>query len=90
MKRSPPASGAVIARICRSATSRTSTKLKPIRGIPGHPASSRSTICSEKERSSPSTGPRIAPGLTAASRSRAPRCSTKSQAARSAIVFERV
>ncbi len=88
--RSPPASGAVIARMWSSATSRTSTKVKPSRGIAGIPFSSRSISCSENERSSLSAGPMIAPGLTTARRSFAPRFSTSSQAARSAIAFERV
>ena len=47
MKRSPPASGAVIALISRSATSRTSTKLKPSLGTPGIPFSSRSIAWTE-------------------------------------------
>jgi hypothetical protein len=50
----------------------------------------RSIACSENDRSSLSTGPMIAPGLTAASCVRAPRSSTSDHAARSAIVFERV
>ena len=66
-------SAAVIARMCRSATSRTSTNTKPSRGIAGMPLSSRSITCSEYERSSLSTGPMIAPGLTVVSRSSAPR-----------------
>ena len=84
----PPA-GDSIALISRSATSRTSTKLKPIRGIPGIPFRSRSITCSENERSSLSTGPRIAPGLTTATRSSAPFSRARSQAARSATVFDR-
>ena len=88
MKRSPPAAAAVIARIWRSATSRTSTMLNPIRGTPGMPFSSRSTISSEKEWSSLRAGPRIAPGLTNATRSSAPSSRARSQAARSAIVFD--
>ena len=71
MKRLPPAAGSVIARISRSATSRTSTNEKPSRGIAGIPFISRSISCRENERSSLSTGPMIAPGFTVASRSSA-------------------
>ena len=48
MKRSPAASGAVIARISRSTTSRTSTRLKPSRGTPGMPSSRRCTAAGSR------------------------------------------
>ena len=90
MKRLPPAACCSIARTCRSATSRTSTKLKPSRGTAGIPPSSRSISCSENETSSLSAGPMIAPGLTTARRSSAPASATSFQASRSAIAFDRV
>ena len=89
MKRSPPAAGSVIARMCRSATSRTSTNVKPSCGTAGMPSSSRWIACSENEWSSLSAGPMIAPGLTVASRSSAPASRTSSHAACSASVLER-
>ena len=91
MKRLPAASGSVIASSSSAATSRTSTSEKPSRGSAGiAPFISRSISSSENERSLLSAGPMIAPGLTTARRSVAPRSATRSQAARSAIVFERV
>jgi Asp-tRNA(Asn)/Glu-tRNA(Gln) amidotransferase A subunit family amidase len=89
MKRSPPASAAVITRISRSATSRTSTKLRPSRGIAGMPMRRRSIARRERDRSAPRSGPMISPGLTAAIRSRIPRSPARPQAARSASVLER-
>jgi hypothetical protein len=47
MKRSPPAAGLVIARMWRSATSRTSTNVNPSLGAAGIPSTSRWMACSE-------------------------------------------
>ena len=62
---------------------------KATRGIPGiAPSSSRLTSSIEVEKSDPSTGPKTPTGLTTDSSRPSPSRSTKSQAARSASVFD--
>ena len=87
--RSPAALGPVIARMCRSAMSRTSTKLKPRRGSAGmSPVSTRLTAWNEYDGSSPATGPMTATGLTTDIVVAPAPFFMKSHAARSAIVLD--
>src|ERR1700722_2267046 len=88
-KRSPLAAGSLMARRCRSATSRTSTTPNCSRGLAGiAPSSMALRIWIEVEKSAPSTGPKTAVGLITASSRLPPSRAMKSQAARSARVLD--
>jgi hypothetical protein len=90
MKRWPAAAGAPIARMCRSATSRTSAMPKRCRGATLiSPLNIALTRYIEEPVSSVSGGPSMNVGLTTTSSVPPPSSRMKSQAARSAIVLER-
>ena len=90
MNRLPAAAGAAIARMCTSATSRTSTMPNRCRGATLiAPLNIALIRYIEDPVSAVSGGPSMNVGLTTISSVPPPSLRMKSQAARSAIVFER-
>lgn len=88
MNRCPLADSAVIARIWRSAKSRTSTVPNDIGGRTWTPSSICLMSQMDVGMSGPITGPRIPTGLTTDNSRLPPSRATKSQAARSASVLD--
>jgi hypothetical protein len=85
----PAAPGAAIARRCASAASRTSTIPKRCRGATVIcPLNIALTSCIDEPAAAVSGGPRIKVGLTTVSSVPPPSRAMKSQAARSATVFD--
>ena len=89
MNRSFAARGSVIARRCRSATSRTSTTPNQRFGqAGGDPSRSRLTSPSDEIWPGSRAGPKMPVGLTVVSSRPAPSAAMKSQAARSARALD--
>ena len=87
--RCPAASGIVTARMCRSATSRTSTTVVARRGTAGAFISARASP-TDAGKSVASGGPKMPTGFTTANSTEPPSVAMKSQAARSATALERM